>query len=128
MEDLSCKIKSLSTLGKVYIEFSEEVEQFDKSYVNESSLMIKVVPSIEISPDEQSLEEQKKHAFSWEVLQFYSNKLYIQLKFEYPLWISSNFEQDILQITFYNNSSLFRADKTKKPLDHDYLVTSKIRP
>ena len=85
VEDLSCHIESLSNYGKVLIEFSEEVEQFDKSYVNESSLLIEVIPSNETSPDGQTPKEQKNYAFTWEVLQFYSNKLYLKLKFENPL-------------------------------------------
>ena len=85
MANFTCQINSISTLAEVYIEFSEDAEPFDKSLINETSLDIKVIPSAETSPDELTQEDLSKFALSWQVRQFYKNKLYIQLKFENPL-------------------------------------------
>ena len=103
--------------------FSEDVEIFDKTYLNESSLLIEVVPA-----ELKTQEELKKMNLTWQVLQFYDNRLYLQLKFVNPLYISTSFEQDTLEIYFFNNSSLFRADKTKKAFAPNYRIKKKIRP
>lgn len=43
--ELTCKIKSISEQAEVLVLFSEKVEQFDKSFINESSLHVHVIPS-----------------------------------------------------------------------------------
>ena len=65
--------------------------------------------------------------FTWKVLQFYSNRLYLQINFVNPLYISTSLEQDSLEIVF-NDTGLFRADKTKMPLETNYKIKKNIKP
>ena len=43
--ELTCKIKSITEQAEVLVLFSEKVEQFDKKFINESSLHVHVLQS-----------------------------------------------------------------------------------
>ena len=43
--EFTCKIKSISEQAEVLVLFSEDAEIFDKSFINETSLLLTVVPS-----------------------------------------------------------------------------------
>ena len=43
--ELTCKIQSITDQAEVLILFSENVERIDKTFINESSLLVEVIPS-----------------------------------------------------------------------------------
>ena len=67
-------------------------------------------------------------SLKWHTVQQYTDKLYLQLKFDNPLYISTSLEQDSLRVLFFNNTSLFRSEKTQMALANDFVVMSKIKP
>ena len=55
---------------------------------------------------------------------FYGRILYIQIDFEYPLYISQTINQDSLQVEFLNQAELFVSETSNQTLREDSLILS----
>jgi hypothetical protein len=82
---MAAKVKSISTIGLVIIEFNSTVDSFNEKQLkmlNTSSI------SIELQPSWENYSEEEDLSFGWEVVSLNESRLSLQLNFDNPLKIS----------------------------------------
>ena len=96
---LSAKIKEISPIGLLTVEFSTEMmTDFNHSLINETVLDLYIQPAMNRSLDKDF--NVATVNFTWQVASFKSNILQIQLEFLKPAFISPLIEQDQLVLHF----------------------------
>lgn len=96
-------ISKISFDGIVEISFSVDVYIVPNvTILNNGTIEIdeEVYPVLQIEVESGGITDQKRLNFTWEVVKQTARKLYLQLHFHDPIFVSANPERDLFKATF----------------------------